>query len=141
MNRISSVELHPIRQDVQRIVEAFVDRIVGIRAGHVVGRRFLGAVAIGVFFGGGRKQLVGDPHFDVVGLGRKHRERLVLRLPAEPRDGAVIAAAVRMAGDTERCALARGGIEVAQNLPILNRIDQAQARHLQAGCGTTDCRP
>src|SRR5262249_3347618 len=50
---------------------------------------------------------------------------------AEPGDGAVIAAAVGMAGDAKRRALARGRVEVAQNLPVLNGIDQAQPEHLE----------
>src|SRR5262249_12767506 len=65
------------------------------------------------------------------GLGGKHGRRLVLRLPAEPRDGAVIAAAVGMAADAKRCALARSRVELAQNLPVLNGINQAQPEHLE----------
>ena len=40
------------------------------------------------------EQLVGDAHLDVVGLAREQQQRLVLRLPAEARDRAVVAVAV-----------------------------------------------
>jgi hypothetical protein len=45
------------------------------------------------------KQLVADAHFDVVGLAREEEQRLVLRLPAKPGDGAVVAVAVRLSAD------------------------------------------
>src|SRR5207245_5743583 len=35
-----------------------------------------------------------DAHLDVVGLAREQQERLVLRLPAEPRNGPVVAVEV-----------------------------------------------
>ena len=47
----------------------------------------------------GLEQLVGDAHLDVVGLAGEQQQRLVLRLPAEARDGAVIAVAVRLTRD------------------------------------------
>ena len=52
--------------------------------GELAGRRL---VALGL------EQLVGDAHLDVVGLAREQQQRLVLRLPAEARDGAVVAVA------------------------------------------------
>jgi hypothetical protein len=76
-------------------------------------------------------RLVGNSHFDVIGLGRKHRDRLVLRFPAEPCDGAVIAAAVWTTADAQRRALRRRGVETVENFPILDGIDQAQSKHLQ----------
>ena len=45
------------------------------------------------------KELVGDAHFHVVGLAGEHQQRLVLRLPSEARDGAVVAVVVGLAGD------------------------------------------
>ena len=47
----------------------------------------------------GREQLVGDAHLDVVGLAGEQQQRLVLRLPAEPRDRAVVAVVVGLAAD------------------------------------------
>ena len=42
--------------------------------------------------------LVGDALLDVVGLAGEHQQRLVLRLPAEAGDRAVVTAAVEDAG-------------------------------------------
>src|SRR5258708_35745938 len=126
---------------MDRIVEGLVGygaAVTGLSAGHVVWRRLsdtwsrlIGTVAIRILLGRGRKQLVGNSHFDVIGLGRKHRDRLVPRFPAEPRDGAVIGATVGMTGNAERRALRRRGVETAENFPSLNGMDQAQSKHLQ----------
>ena len=62
----------------------------------------LGTVAnwqVGVLVALGLEQLVGDAHLDVVGLAGEHQQRLVLRLPSEARDRAVVAVVVRLAGD------------------------------------------
>ena len=45
----------------------------------------------------GLEQLVGDAHLDVVGLAGEEQQRLVLSLPAEAGDRAVVAVAVRAA--------------------------------------------
>ena len=47
----------------------------------------------------GLEHLVGDPHFDVVGLAGEQQQRLVLPLPAEPRDRAVVAVVVGLPRD------------------------------------------
>ena len=74
-----------------------LDQRLGDALGGVVGdRRELaarGLVALGL------KELVGDPHLDVVRLAGEQEQRLVLSLPSEPRDRAVVAVVVRLAGD------------------------------------------
>src|SRR5262249_31398406 len=102
----------------------------GIRAGYVVGERLGVAVAIGILLPCRREQLVGNAHLDIVSLSGEHGERLVLRLPAEARDGAVILVTVGMSGDSERLALAPGRVEMAHNFAVLNRIDQPQPEQL-----------
>src|SRR6267378_2159564 len=94
------LEHHPIRHDVQGIVEALILMIIGIRAGYVVGERLGVAVAIGVLLPCRREQLVGNAHLDIVGLSGEYGDGLVLRLPAEARDRAVILVTVGMSGDT-----------------------------------------
>src|SRR5579864_8068199 len=65
-----------------------------IHAPHVetgfIFRRSVGR-AVRVFLALVRKILIGDAHFDVIGLAREYRERLVLRLPAEAGHGAIAA--------------------------------------------------
>src|SRR5439155_2787082 len=85
-----------------------------------------------------REQLVGDAHLDVVGLAREEQERLVLRLPPEPRDGPIIAVVVRgardpdpvrPAGDTEgRLAAGIGGLVVGDGA-LGDGLDEAGAEH------------
>src|SRR5207247_10815152 len=49
----------------------------------------LGLLALGL------EQVVRDPQLDGVGFPREEKQRLVLRLPAEPRNRPVVAVAVR----------------------------------------------
>src|SRR5579863_1715323 len=44
-----------------------------------------------------REKLVGDAHLNVVSLAGEQEKGFVLSLPAKPRDGAVVAAAVHVA--------------------------------------------
>ncbi len=83
--------------------------------------------------GGGRivafvgEVLVGDAHFDVVGLAGENLQRFVLRLPAEAGNGAVVAAVVGMAGDAE-LAFERGvGSHVGENGRIWDVLDESGA--------------
>src|SRR5215475_12433935 len=82
------------------------------------------------------KELVGDALLDVVRLAREDQERLVLCLPAEARDGAVVAARVGRAGDLDsigaaadaESGLAVGGHgEVVQDGAVWDALDQAHA--------------
>ncbi len=82
---------------MQRIVEALIAVIVSVDSRRVVGMVLQRSVADWVLFRSLWKQLVGNAHFDVVGFAGEHRQRFVLRLPAEARDGAVVPAAVRYA--------------------------------------------
>src|SRR5579872_2798468 len=125
------LEFHPIGQDVKRIGEGLVERIVRSSTGHVVRFRLVRAVAARVFLGRRREDLVGDAHLDIIGLARKHRDGLVLRLPAKAGDGAVVTAAVGTPGDAKRGARRSGCRLMRQDLAILDRFDQAEAKHLQ----------
>ena len=90
------------------------------------------------------EQLIGNSHLDVVGLAREEQERLVLRLPPESRDGAVVAVvvggtrdsdAVRPAGDAEGGLAARIDGLVVGDGGVWNRLDEARAKR---GCGDAE---
>src|SRR5947207_2121254 len=98
------LELHPVGENVHRILICLISCVVGIGAGYIVGRRFFRALASGILFCGGGENLVGDSHFDVVGFAREDCDGLVLRLPSETSYGAVVAAAIGMAFDAKRSA-------------------------------------
>src|SRR5262249_336120 len=49
------LELHPVRQDVERVFERLVDLVVSAHAGHVIRLRLLRAVAIWILLFGLRK--------------------------------------------------------------------------------------
>src|SRR5216684_2136545 len=70
---------------------------LAIGLGDVVGNRR--KLASRGFIALGLKQLVADTHFHVVRLAGEQQEGFVLGLPSKPRDRAVIAVVVRLAGD------------------------------------------
>src|SRR5208337_2945420 len=47
------------------------------------------------------KEQIADPHLDVVGLAGKNVQRLVLRLPTEAADSAVVAVVIEGAGNSQ----------------------------------------
>src|SRR5262252_9630974 len=82
------------------------------------------------------EELVRDALLDVVRLAREDQERLVLRLPAEARDRAVVAAGVGRASDVDAvgtAADAESGLavgrrgEVVQDGAVRDALDQARA--------------
>src|SRR5258708_7528875 len=78
--------------------------IGGVRTSHIkAGVAFRRAVggAIRIFFALIRKIVIGYAHLHVVRLAREDLERFVLRLPSEPRDGAVVAVRVQVSLDAE----------------------------------------
>jgi hypothetical protein len=83
---------------VQRIGEALVASVVWIGTGDVV-RFALVKIARDVFIGGLGKQVICDAHLHVVRLARENGDGLVLCLPAEFGDRAVVAAAIRNTGN------------------------------------------
>src|SRR5215510_11838715 len=125
------LELHPIGQDVERIVKAFVLGIIFLHADGVIRFRLLRTLAARILFLCGRKSFVGNPHLHVVSLTRKNGDRFVLGLPPEARDGAVVAAAIGMAFDAELGAPPGGGFMLRQNFAVLGGLNQTQAQHLQ----------
>src|SRR5262249_25115871 len=92
-------------------------------------------VASWIFFPGRLKQLVGNAHLDVIGLAGEHRQRFVLRLPAEPSDRAVVAAAVRVPSDAEGSSLLGGRSILREDLAVWDSVDQSYAEHR---CGNTE---
>ena len=74
------------------------------------------------------KDQVGNAHFDVVGLGGEQQQRFVLGLPAEARDGAVIAAAIRVSRHAEQPLGEGVGAGVGEDRGIGNRLDQTRAQ-------------
>src|SRR6266849_138894 len=105
---------------MEGVVKRLVLDVGDIRAHNVIRFRLVWTLAVGVFFRGGWKCFVGDPHLDVVGLARANSDRLVLRLPSETSDSAVVATTVGMAGDAERSAQGSGGIMLREDLAILD---------------------
>src|SRR6185369_6606810 len=61
------------------------------------------------------EELVGDALLHVVGLAGEHQQGLVLRLPAEARDRAVVSRSVLAAGDPERRLLRGVGALVRED--------------------------
>src|SRR5262249_3074716 len=104
------LELHPIGQDVERIVKRLVVVIIIISARDVIRFRLIWTLAARVLFRGGWKSFVGNPHLHVVSLARKNSDRFVLGLPPEARNRAVVAAAIGMAIDAKGGAHAGGGV-------------------------------
>ena len=132
-------EFQPVRQDMQRVVEALVPHVADIGTRDVVGLviPWLQAGVSSVRCG---EDVIGHAHFHVVGLGRKNRQGFVLRLPAETRNGAVVVAPVGNAADPQRSTQRRRGGCVAQDRHILNRLDQTQAEQLERECERRGCR-
>jgi hypothetical protein len=52
-------------------------------------------------------------------------------LSNNPRDGAVVGAAIGNARDSEACAKSRSSVMARQNFDILSGVDQAETEHLQ----------
>src|SRR3981189_1721609 len=71
---------------------------------------------------------IGDAHLHVIGLTRKNQERLVLRLPAEARDGAIVTVGVDMTLDAvtgfQSSRIAR---QVVPDGCVADRFDQPRA--------------
>src|SRR5207244_9721707 len=88
---------------------------------------------------GGRRRegLAGDALLDVVRLGREGQEGLVLRLPAEPGDAAVIAAgvdaarpsSVRASADPHGLTAGTPRVAVVHDRLVGDPLDQAGPEH------------
>src|SRR5262249_35143478 len=72
-----------------------------------------------------------DAHLHVVGFAGEDGDRLVLCLPAETGNGAIVAAAIGDAQDAEFLAKRRGGVVAAQDFAVLNPVEDSQAKRLQ----------
>src|SRR5262249_52625943 len=75
------------------------------------------------------ERLVADTHLDVVGLAREDHQRLVLGLPAEPGDRAVVAAAIDPSADAEPALRERIVAEVVRDRDVGDVLDQAGAEY------------
>ena len=115
-----NLKLLPIRQDVEWVVKLLILDVGVVGAHHVIRFGFVWTLAVRVFLRRGREGFVGDSHLDVVGFAGKDRDGFVLRLPSKTGDGAVVAAAVGMAGDAKRRSQVSGSIMLRQNLAILD---------------------
>src|SRR5262245_15510057 len=73
------------------------------------------------------EQLVADAHLDVVGLTREEQQRLVLCLPSETSDRAVVAVVVGSSTDPERALQGRVACGVARNSRVGNLFHQTQS--------------
>jgi len=97
-----------------------------------------------------REELVADTHLDIIGFPGKQQQRRVLRLPAEPCDGAGIAAPVGRPADAPlvevRCPIwmsadahsGFGGLigrEICHDRPVRNRFDETAT---EDGCGNAE---
>jgi len=89
----------------------------------IAGRRYW---SIAAFVG---ELLVADAHFHAAGFGGKLDQRLVLRLPAKARDGAVVGTAIEMAADAERGLLRRVGLQVGDERRLVNVLDESRTEH------------
>ena len=88
------------------------------------------------------EQFVGDPHFNVIGFTGEEKQGLVLGLPSETGNRAIIAVFIRLAGDraagehnirpaeNSQCALLRciSGL-VREKHAVRNLFDQPRAKY------------
>src|SRR5437588_3620634 len=108
--------------------------------GHIV-RRF-GELAVRSFIPLGLEQFVGNTHFNVIRFTGEQEKRLVLSLPSETGNRAIIAVFIRLAGDraagehnirpaeNSQCALLRciSGL-VREKYAVWNLFDQPRAKY------------
>src|SRR6266851_1919778 len=73
-----------------------------------------------------REQLVGHSLLHIVGFAHEDQEGLVLRLPPEPGERAVIAVPVLAAGNTKEQLSQHIGIFVRQDRAVVDGLDQAR---------------
>ena len=105
-----------VQHDVRGVLQGSVERAAGDDGGVLIGREALAA-----------EEFVADALLDAVGLAGEHQQRLVLRLPAEPRDGLGVAVVVEPAADPEGRPPRGGGGEVRPQGGVRGELDQAQA--------------
>ena len=74
------------------------------------------------------EELVADPNFDIIRLAGEHQQRLVLRLPAESRNGARVGAPVWMATDAQLSLRSLIRRQICENRTVRNRFDQTGAK-------------
>ena len=85
-----------------------------------------GSRSIPAFIG---KEFVCDAHFHVVGFAGKHFERFILRLPTKTRDGSVVAAGIRVAGNSQMLFERRVRLHVRKDRGIGDVFDQSGAEY------------
>src|SRR5262249_39516414 len=127
-------ELHPVCEDVKRVVEALVCRrtlVVRLHACDVIWFRLSRTVTIWILLFRLGKQFVSDAHLDVVRFAREHRDRLVLSFPTEACDGPVISASIWVAANPESGTVRRCCCLACKNFAVLYRVDQSESEHLQ----------
>src|SRR5437660_12673815 len=76
-----------------------------------------------------REQLVGYALLHVVGFAREDQEGLVLRLPPEPGDRAVVTVPVLATGNAKELLSQRLGSFIRDDRAFVDGLDQARAKH------------
>ena len=111
-------EVHDIGGKVRRraIAKPSVDKI-GRILGKLVELATRGIVALVT------EEFIGDALLDIVGLTREHQQRLILRLPAEPGDGAIVGTVIEVPGNAVGLALAREGCCIVFEVDIGRVLD------------------
>ena len=74
------------------------------------------------------EEFVADPHLDIIRLAGEHQQRRVLRLPAEPGNGAGIGAPVWMTADAHLALRSLICRKICENCAVRNRFDQTGAK-------------
>ena len=100
-------------------------RIAVQHVARILGRRIEHAARHSAAFV--RKQFIRYALLNVVGFAGEHRQRLVLRLPAEARDGAVVAAGIETAANAKLRSRGLRGRQVSQQRGIRRVLHQSQS--------------
>src|SRR5215472_17382905 len=121
---------HPIGTFVEGVVETLVAGVVAIHAGDVIGFAFDGGTS-GSFVHRLGKQVSGDTHLRVIGFAGEHGDGLVLGLPSEASDRAVVGTTIGYAANSECAPESSGFLMAHQNLAILDTIENSEAEKLR----------
>src|SRR5215470_7620939 len=82
-----------------------------------------------------RERFVGHTLLDIVSLAGEDQQRLVLRFPAKPGHGAIVAAAIEMPRDAQREFRAVHAVEGCLETAVRHILHQTQAENR---CGDTE---
>src|SRR5215813_12658106 len=120
----------PVRQNVKRVEETLIALIRRIAPENVV-RFAYGLMSLWRFVCRLRKEVIRHARFHVVGFAGKNHDRLVLRLPAKPRDRSIISASVRHSNDAQVFSRCRSRRMARHDFSILYAVQNSQSKDLQ----------